>query len=183
MTRYPHEFSGGMRQRAALLRTMVNNPQVFLLDEPLGALDLKLRKEMQQELKYIQQEVGITFIFVTHDQEEALTMSDKIVVMNAGEIQQIGTPTEIYRTPVNEFVAKFIGETNIIDGVMLRTTSSCSRTRSTPAVPAATISGQGLCQKRERGRRHPPRAPRHCPACRGYAQGHGQVSAFQGHAL
>ena len=87
--------------------------------EPLGALDLKLRKEMQQELKYIQQEVGITFIFVTHDQEEALTMSDKIVVMNAGEIQQIGTPTEIYRTPVNEFVAKFIGETNIIDGVML----------------------------------------------------------------
>ena len=92
---------------------------MLLLDEPLGALDLKLRKEMQQELKYIQQEVGITFIFVTHDQEEALTMSDKIVVMNAGEIQQIGTPTEIYRTPVNEFVAKFIGETNIIDGVML----------------------------------------------------------------
>ena len=91
---------------------------MLLLDEPLGALDLKLRKEMQQELKYIQQEVGITFIFVTHDQEEALTMSDKIVVMNAGEIQQIGTPTEIYRYPVNEFVANFIGETNIIDGVM-----------------------------------------------------------------
>ena len=98
---------------------LLMQPRVLLLDEPLGALDLKLRKEMQQELKYIQQEVGITFIFVTHDQEEALTMSDKIVVMNAGEIQQIGTPTEIYRTPVNEFVAKFIGETNIIDGVML----------------------------------------------------------------
>ena len=117
------ELSGGQQQRIAIARALVNEPSVLLLDEPLGALDLKLRKEMQQELKYIQQEVGITFIFVTHDQEEALTMSDKIVVMNAGEIQQIGTPTEIYRTPVNE----------------LRTTSSCSRTRSTPAVPAATI--------------------------------------------
>ena len=111
------ELSGGQQQRIAIARALVNEPSVLLLDEPLGALDLKLRKEMQQELKYIQQEVGITFIFVTHDQEEALTMSDKIVVMNAGEIQQIGTPTEIYRTPVNE----------------------CSRTRSTPAVPAATI--------------------------------------------
>ena len=112
-------LSGGQQQRVAIARALVSRPRVLLLDEPLGALDLKLRKEMQQELKYIQQEVGITFIFVTHDQEEALTMSDKIVVMNAGEIQQIGTPTEIYRTPVNEFVAKFIGETNIIDGVML----------------------------------------------------------------
>ena len=116
---YPQNLSGGQQQRIAIARALVNEPSVLLLDEPLGALDLKLRKEMQQELKYIQQEVGITFIFVTHDQEEALTMSDKIVVMNAGEIQQIGTPTEIYRTPVNEFVAKFIGETNIIDGVML----------------------------------------------------------------
>ena len=112
------ELSGGQQQRIAIARALVNAPSVLLLDEPLGALDLKLRKEMQQELKYIQQEVGITFIFVTHDQEEALTMSDKIVVMNAGEIQQIGTPTEIYRYPVNEFVANFIGETNIIDGVM-----------------------------------------------------------------
>ena len=116
--RYVEQLSGGQQQRVAIARALVNEPQVLLLDEPLGALDLKLRKEMQQELKYIQQEVGITFIFVTHDQEEALTMSDKIVVMNAGEIQQIGTPTEIYRYPVNEFVANFIGETNIIDGVM-----------------------------------------------------------------
>ena len=113
------ELSGGQQQRIAIARALVNEPSVLLLDEPLGALDLKLRKEMQHELKSIQQEVGITFIFVTHDQEEALTMSDKIVVMNAGEIQQIGTPTEIYRRPVNEFVANFIGETNIIDGVML----------------------------------------------------------------
>ena len=112
------ELSGGQQQRIAIARALVNEPSVLLLDEPLGALDLKLRKEMQQELKYIQQEVGRTCIFVTHDQEEALTMSDKIVVMNAGEIQQIGTPTEIYRYPVNEFVANFIGETNIIDGVM-----------------------------------------------------------------
>ena len=113
------ELSGGQQQRIAIARALVNEPSVLLLDEPLGALDLKLRKEMQKELKQIQEEVGITFIFVTHDQEEALTMSDKIVVMKEGEIQQIGTPDEIYRKPVNEFVAKFIGETNIIDGVML----------------------------------------------------------------
>ena len=114
------ELSGGQQQRIAIARALVNEPSVLLLDEPLGALDLKLRKEMQQELKYIQQEVGITFIFVTHDQEEALTMSDKIVVMNAGEIQQIGSPTYIYNEPENRFVAGFIGESNIIEGIMIR---------------------------------------------------------------
>ena len=114
------EMSGGQQQRIAIARALVNEPKVLLLDEPLGALDMKLRKEMQHELKKIQQEVGITFIFVTHDQEEALTMSDKIVVMNDGEIQQIGSPTDIYNEPKNEFVAKFIGESNIIDGVMLK---------------------------------------------------------------
>lgn len=113
-------MSGGQQQRVAIARALVNEPMVLLLDEPLGALDLKLRKEMQHELKKIQQEVGITFIYVTHDQEEALTMSDKIVVMNAGEIQQIGSPTDIYNEPVNEFVATFIGESNIIDGVMVK---------------------------------------------------------------
>ena len=112
------QMSGGQCQRVAIARALVNGPKVLLLDEPLGALDLKLRKQMQLELKRLQKLLGITFIYVTHDQEEALTMSDKIVVMNAGEIQQIGTPTEIYRYPVNEFVANFIGETNIIDGVM-----------------------------------------------------------------
>ncbi len=114
------EMSGGQQQRVAIARALVNEPSVLLLDEPLGALDLKLRQEMQHELKKIQKEVGITFIFVTHDQEEALTMSDKIVVMKDGEIQQIGTPTDIYNEPVNEFVANFIGESNIIEGVMLQ---------------------------------------------------------------
>ena len=114
------ELSGGQQQRIAIARALVNEPSVLLLDEPLGALDLKLRKEMQQELKYIQQEVGITFIFVTHDQEEALTMSDTIVVMDKGTIQQIGTPEDIYNEPKNAFVADFIGESNIIDGVMLQ---------------------------------------------------------------
>ncbi len=111
-------LSGGQQQRVAIARALVNEPNVLLLDEPLGALDLKLRKEMQRELKRIQQEVGITFIFVTHDQEEALTMSDKIVVMNAGSIEQIGTPLEIYNEPANAYVARFIGESNIVDGVM-----------------------------------------------------------------
>ncbi len=112
------EMSGGQQQRVAIARALVNEPKVLLLDEPLGALDLKLRKEMQRELKKIQQEVGITFIYVTHDQEEALTMSDKIVVMREGEIQQIGTPTDIYNEPVNRYVADFIGESNIIEGIM-----------------------------------------------------------------
>ena len=112
------EMSGGQQQRVAIARALVNEPKVLLLDEPLGALDLKLRKEMQLELKKIQKEVGITFIFVTHDQEEALTMSDKIVVMRSGEIQQTGTPIDIYNEPKNRFVANFIGESNIIDGVM-----------------------------------------------------------------
>ncbi len=113
------EMSGGQQQRVAIARALVNEPKVLLLDEPLGALDLKLRKEMQHELKKIQKEVGITFIYVTHDQEEALTMSDKIVVMKEGEIQQIGTPTDIYNEPVNAYVANFIGESNIVDGIML----------------------------------------------------------------
>ena len=112
-------LSGGQQQRVAIARALVNEPKVLLLDEPLAALDLKLRKEMQYELKRIQQEVGITFIFVTHDQEEALTMSDEIVVMKSGEILQVGTPEEIYNEPANRYVANFIGESNILPGVML----------------------------------------------------------------
>lgn len=112
-------LSGGQQQRVAIARALVCEPRVLLLDEPLGALDLKLRKDMQIELKRIQQRTGITFIYVTHDQEEALTMSDRVVVMNHGVIQQVGSPTDIYNEPVNAFVADFIGESNIIDGVML----------------------------------------------------------------
>ena len=111
-------LSGGQQQRVAIARALVNKPQVLLLDEPLGALDLKLRKEMQVELKNMQQALGITFIYVTHDQEEALTMSDTIAVMNHGEILQIGSPEEIYNEPKNAFVANFIGESNIVSGVM-----------------------------------------------------------------
>ena len=118
--RKPDALSGGQQQRAAIARALVNKPKVLLLDEPLAALDLKLRKDMQIELKRIQQQVGITFIYVTHDQEEALTMSDTIVVMDKGTIQQIGTPEDIYNEPKNAFVADFIGESNIIDGVMLQ---------------------------------------------------------------
>ena len=113
------KLSGGEQQRVAIARALVNHPRVLLLDEPLSALDLKLRKEMQRELKAIQQRVGITFVFVTHDQEEALTMSDTVVVLNKGRIQQIGTPTDIYNEPKNAFVADFIGESNILDGIML----------------------------------------------------------------
>ena len=112
-------LSGGQQQRVAIARALVNEPKVLLLDEPLGALDLKLRKEMQSELKRIQQRLGITFIFVTHDQEEALTMSDTIVVMNKGVIQQMGSPEDIYNEPANAFVADFIGESNIVNGTML----------------------------------------------------------------
>lgn len=111
-------LSGGQQQRVAIARALANNPKVLLLDEPLGALDLKLRKDMQVELKNIQQKLGITFIYVTHDQEEALSMSDTIVVMDEGKIQQIGTPQDIYNEPKNAFVADFIGESNILDGVM-----------------------------------------------------------------
>ena len=111
-------LSGGQQQRIAIARALVNEPEVLLLDEPLGALDLKLRKEMQIELKNMQKRLGITFIYVTHDQEEALTMSDTIAVMNEGRIQQIGTPIDIYNEPKNAFVAKFIGESNIIDGII-----------------------------------------------------------------
>lgn len=113
-------LSGGQQQRVAIARALVNRPQVLLLDEPLGALDLKLRKEMQLELKRLQREMNITFVYVTHDQEEALTMSDTVVVMSGGKIQQIGSPQDIYNEPKNAFVARFIGDSNIVDGVMLK---------------------------------------------------------------
>ncbi len=118
--RKPHQLSGGQQQRVAIARAVVNKPRLLLLDESLSALDYKLRKQMQNELKALQRKLGITFVFVTHDQEEALTISDTIVVMNQGYIQQIGTPEMIYNEPVNAFVADFIGDSNIINGTMIK---------------------------------------------------------------
>jgi putative spermidine/putrescine transport system ATP-binding protein len=121
--RKPSQLSGGQRQRVALARALVNQPSVLLLDEPLGALDLKLRQEMQIELKSIQQRVGLTFIYVTHDQEEALTMSDRLAVMNAGRIEQVGTPAEVYEQPATGFVAGFVGVSNVLTGRAAREVS------------------------------------------------------------
>ncbi len=117
--RMPQSLSGGQQQRIAIARAIVNEPEILLLDEPLGALDLKLRKDMQRELIRLKNELGITFIYVSHDQEEALTMSDRIIVMNHGIIQQTGTPEDIYNEPQNAFVADFIGESNMVDGIMV----------------------------------------------------------------
>lgn len=118
--RYPSQLSGGQKQRVAIARALINRPKVLLLDEPLGALDLKLRKQMQLELKRLQRKLNITFIYVTHDQEEALTMSDRICIMNDGVLQQVGTPYEIYETPKTKFVATFIGETNLFEGSVIK---------------------------------------------------------------
>jgi putative spermidine/putrescine transport system ATP-binding protein len=119
--RKPPQMSGGQQQRVALARALVNHPKVLLLDEPLGALDLKLRKQMQLELKRIQQEVGITFIYVTHDQEEALTMSDRLAVFNRGRIEQVGSPASVYERPATQFVAGFVGTSNLLSGDVART--------------------------------------------------------------
>ena len=128
-TRKPSQMSGGQQQRVALARALVNRPKVLLLDEPLGALDLKLRKQMQLELKRIQQEVGITFIYVTHDQEEAMTMSDRLAVMRRGKIEQIGAPEAVYESPATEFVAGFLGASNLLDGELVRNQSDVATVR------------------------------------------------------
>ncbi|MCV0402913.1 MAG: ABC transporter ATP-binding protein [Chloroflexi bacterium] len=143
--RRPNQLSGGQQQRVALARALVNNPRVLLLDEPLGALDLKLRKQMQVELKRIQSEIGITFIFVTHDQEEAMTMSDRIAVMRAGRIEQLGAPEELYERPTTEFVAGFLGVSNLLDGEVTERDGDMVSIRLTNGVlvqaPAAATNG------------------------------------------
>ncbi|HEY2980978.1 MAG TPA: ABC transporter ATP-binding protein [Anaerolineales bacterium] len=138
--RHPKQLSGGQQQRVALARALVKVPNVLLLDEPLGALDLKLRKEMQLELKSLQQQLGITFIYVTHDQEEALTMSDRIAVMSHGKVKQVGTPVEIYERPSSHFVADFIGESNFLDGKV----TASSKKEATAFVPALKTAVTGI---------------------------------------
>src|SRR3972149_697287 len=138
--RKPKQLSGGQQQRVALARALVKTPDVLLLDEPLGALDLKLRKEMQLELKALQQQLGITFVYVTHDQEEALTMSDRIAVMSKGRVQQMGTPVEIYERPANKFVAEFIGESNFFEG----TTKALSGLEARVFIPSLNTEVSGI---------------------------------------
>jgi len=140
--RKPRQLSGGQQQRVALARALVNKPQVLLLDEPLGALDLKLRKQMQLELKAIQHDVGITFIHVTHDQEEAMTMADQIAVMNSGRIEQLGTPTELYETPATAYVAGFLGVSNLIAGTVTGSDSVRLHNGTDVRVPAAALGGR-----------------------------------------
>jgi spermidine/putrescine transport system ATP-binding protein len=143
--RRPAELSGGQQQRVALARALVNRPTVLLLDEPLSALDLKLRKEMQSELKTLQQTVGITFIYVTHDQDEAITLSDRMVVMNAGHLEQEGTPEEIYERPRSRFVADFIGLTNFLEGTVHATTAEAPAGTGVRRVVVKTPVGMVIC--------------------------------------
>ena len=172
-----HQLSGGQQQRVAIARALVNRPKVLLLDEPLGALDLRLRKDMQIELKRIQQQMGITFVYVTHDQEEALTMSDTVVVMDKGRIQQIGTPEDIYNEPKNAFVADFIGESNILNGVMVR--DNVVKMYGT-GVP---LRGRRLRTQRAGGRGHPSGGHRHRPRGAGAAGRHRHQRHLQGDAV
>ena len=155
--RRPRELSGGQQQRVALARALVNRPRALLLDEPLAALDLKLRQQMQIELKRIQREVGITFIFVTHDQNEALTMSDRLVVMNAGRIEQLGSPREVYERPRTRFVAGFIGTSNLITGTV--------RAMDGTAPPCSTPMPTSRSSSRTRRRSVPRSANRSTSPC------------------
>lgn len=172
--RKPNQLSGGQQQRVALARALVNKPKVLLLDEPLGALDLKLRQEMQLELKELQREVGITFVFVTHDQEEALTMSDRIAVMHEGKVLQVDTPEEIYERPVNRFVADFIGRTNLLEGTVESPATVClangARIPASSTLPAGTAVAVSLRPERAQLHRRGA-APENSPSVDGRLEG------------
>ncbi len=180
--RRSRQLSGGQRQRVALARALVNRPKVLLLDEPLGALDLKLRQEMQGELKALQREVGITFVFVTHDQEEALTMADRIGVMNEGRLLQVGTPAEIYEHPVNRFVADFIGQTNLLDASVVSNDTVClangDHIDGHCDLPVGTRVA--VCLRPERAGMHPPEE---VPADRQSVVGRLEGVTYLGNAL
>ena len=179
--RRPDQLSGGQQQRVALARALINRPSVLLLDEPLGALDLKLRKQMQLELSRIQREVGITFVYVTHDQEEAMTMSDRIAVMNHGRVEQVGSPQEVYERPANLFVADFIGSSNILLGTLLGDTGAMATVRldsgAVASARARTATGVGTARRGHRPPgRHAARVRRrrsagHQPSARAHDQG------------
>ena len=158
--RRPAQLSGGQQQRVALARALVNRPAVLLLDEPLGALDLKLRKQLQVELKRIQRDVGITFVYVTHDQEEALTMSDRIAVMNRGLIEQVADPETVYERPATTFVAGFIGVSNLMPGEVLSSNGSATELRLDAGPTVHTAESGGVADRRARPRRGPPREAR-----------------------
>ncbi len=158
--RRPNQLSGGQRQRVALARALVNRPKVLLLDEPLGALDLKLRREMQIELKEIQREVGITFVFVTHDQEEALTMSDRIAVFNEGRIEQLASPVQLYEHPASAFVAGFVGTSNLLDGEVARSLVGTDGTFVIRPEKVAMVAPEGCARRRPGDLCGPGRRPR-----------------------
>ena len=189
--RKPGELSGGQRQRVALARALVNRPRVLLLDEPLGALDLKLRQEMQIELKHIQESVGITFLYVTHDQEEALTMSDRIAVFNDGRIEQIGTPAEVYERPATPFVAGFVGTSNLFtttveerrgEYTVARVGSDGVALLAGPARAPGRTHARSRCGRRRSDCRRPPSAARDGPLPRA-RNDHGRGLPRHGHAL
>ncbi len=181
--RKPHQLSGGQRQRVALARSLAKRPKVLLLDEPLGALDKKLREETQFELMDLQQELGLTFVVVTHDQEEAMTMADRIAVMSHGKVVQVATPAEIYEAPNSRFVADFIGDVNIFDGKVTSAEDGYSPCRDDGRHPGADGVAGKAGERRKGGCRHPAREDQNRPTAAGACAGERRRRRDMGHRL